>query len=354
MSHSKSSNLPSLLTKREYIAELTERVSKLGKGDRAAVMTMAFDVRQPEVAALTRALTGAAQRGAEVLLSVDAYSLLVRDYTRPDWIARQQPAATKRPEFAERWAALHAFEASGGNYVITNQVRSYTAPVVGRSHIKFAVINDRVWIGGCNINDMTLIDLMATWRDASLADWLVALPERSRQAGSVHAAQHQQDEILPTAWNAQLFVDAGVRRQSRIMEQALRLIDEATERIIMTCQYFPSGATARHLAAAARRGVQIELIYNDPTNRKWPNDWAHRMLAIVEQFSKPHALFEHKLPLGHPYIHAKLLITEKAAMLGSHNYVEAGVQFGTAEVALLSEDPSFATNAEAALRAQLG
>lgn len=346
-------NLPRLLTKHEYLAELTERIKKLGPGDRVAVMTMAFDVTQTEIAALMRELSAAARRGVDVLLSVDAYSFLVRDYTRADWVTQQRPATTTRREFEQRWGALHDLEASGGRYVITNQVRLYTTPAIGRSHIKFAVINNDVWVGGCNLNDMAVIDLMATWYDERLANWLASLPGRAKEAGSVRAAQQQRDDILSTVWNAKLLVDAGVRSQSRIMKQALRLIDEAEEYIFMTCQYFPSGIAVRRLAAAAQRGVQIELIYNNPGERKWPGNWAHQLLTAAERLIRPGALFVHELPPSHPYIHAKLLVTEKATMLGSHNYVEAGVRFGTAEIALLSQDRTFAANAEAALRTQI-
>lgn len=348
-----NNNLPRLLNKREYLAELTERISKLSKGDRATVMTMGFDVTQPEVATLVRTLSAAAEHGADIVLSVDAYSFLVKDYERPDWIARQRPATTTRQEFAQRWAALQSLGLSGGHYVITNQVQSYAIPAIGRSHIKFAVINDDVWVGGCNLNDMALIDLMAAWHDKPLADWLAAFPGRADAAGSVRATQQLQDGAVPTTWDAELLVDAGVRGQSRIMEQALRLIDEAEEYIFMTCQYFPSGITIRKLAAAARRGVQIELIYNNPAVRKWPNNWSHQILTAGERLIRPSVLFAHELPPKHPYIHAKLLVTEKAAMLGSHNYVEAGVLFGTAEVALLSQDSTFATKAKAALYAQI-
>lgn len=348
-----SNNVPRLLSKHDYLAELIKRVKELGTGDRAAVMTMAFDIQQPEVAALMQALSAAARRGANVLISVDAYSFLVRDYRRADWIAQQQPATTTRHEFSQRWGALQDLEASGGRYVITNPVRSYTAPATGRSHIKFAVVNNDVWVGGCNLDDMDQIDLMATWQDKLLSDWLAALPGRAKEAGSVRAAQQQQDDVLPTAWSAELLVDAGVRGQSRIMKQALRLIDEAEESIFMTCQYFPSGAVARHLATAAHRGVQIELLYNNPATRKWPGSWAHQTLTAFERLIRPSTLFEHQLPPTHPYMHAKLLVTEQASMLGSHNYVEAGVQFGTAEFALLSQDRTFAANAKAALRAQL-
>jgi hypothetical protein len=46
-----------------------------------------------------------------------------------------------------------------------------------------------------------------------------------------------------------------------------------------------------------------------------------------------------------PHIHAKLIATERAAMIGSHNYVVQGVSLGTAEAAILRNDPQFSEQA---------
>jgi phosphatidylserine/phosphatidylglycerophosphate/cardiolipin synthase-like enzyme len=350
-----NNNLPRLLTKSQYFAELTEQANKLGKGDRVAVMTMAFAPQEPEVIALLEALGGAARRGVDVLLSVDAYGFLAgHGLQLGPLIAHKQLPEHLTGVFAERQQALSRFKAQGGRVVVTNPpTRLFTSPVAGRSHIKFGVINDKVWIGGCNLDSPSDIDLMAQWQDKTLADWLVALPLRAEVAGSVHAAQRDTDTTLPTAWGAELHIDAGIRKQSRIMQQALQLVDEAEKHILLTCQFFPSRIMARHLARAIKRGVKVELIYNHPNKHQKPRHILHHATRAVEQFMRPGELFAHELPQSQKYIHAKLLVTEKAAMLGSHNYVEAGVQFGTAEVALLSHDRAFAANAEAALRAQL-
>lgn len=344
-----------LLTKREYIVELTKRVARLNRGDRAAVMTMAFMPWDPEIAGLLDALGKAAKRGADVLLSVDAYGFLAGHgiQTGP-LIWRKEIPTRLKGVFAQRQRALASLEACGGRVVITNQpARLLTSPVAGRSHIKFGVVNDEVWIGGCNLDNASDIDLMAQWHDKALADWLMQLPVRAELAGSVHAAQQDKDTVRPTAGGAELLIDAGVRGQSSIMEQALRLVNEAEERILLTCQFFPSRVMARHLARASKRGVQVELIYNHPNKHQKPRHLLHHATRAVEQLMRPGELFVHELPQSQEYIHTKLLVTEKAAMLGSHNYVEAGVLLGTAEVALMSKDAEFADRAVSALRKQL-
>ena len=56
----------------------------------------------------------------------------------------------------------------------------------------------------------------------------------------------------------------------------------------------------------------------------------------------PEHFFAGRLGKLVPKLHAKVLASEKAAIVGSHNYVIQGVNFGTAELALHSMDPAFA------------
>jgi hypothetical protein len=60
----------------------------------------------------------------------------------------------------------------------------------------------------------------------------------------------------------------------------------------------------------------------------------------------------HRYP-GPGHIHAKLLATEQVALVGSHNYVQLGVNFGTAELAMLVRDADFAANITKAVVDQL-
>jgi hypothetical protein len=64
-----------------------------------------------------------------------------------------------------------------------------------------------------------------------------------------------------------------------------------------------------------------------------------------ESLRVPKGFFTEMLPRGGDTLHAKLLITDTGTMIGSHNYVAAGVLLGTAEIALLSRDKDFAKQA---------
>jgi len=60
----------------EYFKQLVREISNAGPGDRVAVATMTLNSAQPLVHDILHALQGAANRGAEVTLLVDAYIFL--------------------------------------------------------------------------------------------------------------------------------------------------------------------------------------------------------------------------------------------------------------------------------------
>jgi hypothetical protein len=67
-----------------------------------------------------------------------------------------------------------------------------------------------------------------------------------------------------------------------------------------------------------------------------------------ESLRVPSHFFEGMIAKKNTMLHAKLLATDAGAMIGSHNYVRAGVALGTAEIALLSYNSSFTSQALAA------
>ena len=80
---------------------------------------------------------------------------------------------------------------------------------------------------------------------------------------------------------------------------------------------------------------------------------AHRLILTKEKLGKPKELFANQLPQQLPALHAKVIASEKAGLIGSHNFVETGVKFGTAEIALLRDDPTFAQALQQLLLSQI-
>ena len=337
----------SILNDHEYHAEVIRKVRATKAGNRVALMTMSFDPSEQTIATLMRELIAAAKRQVDVTLNVDAHCLMMHDntalptgpaYTRPDAIPRGYG------RFHTKTRILNALRENGGTYRVTNiPERPFSNPFSGRSHIKFTVINDTAYVGGCNLSKNWGIDFMVCLKDQKPVEWIYDFIIAVTQKGSPLDVLNDKDLRISLDKETDLLVDAGLRNQSLIYEEALNSIDQAKEWIVLTCQFFPGRTTAEHVVAARARGVKVTIYFN-PLNKKamvqrLPHWWAEQQ----ERNKYPVELFQYRLPStpGIPHLHAKLLATEQAVMIGSHNYVIQGVTLGTAEAAILRRDPQF-------------
>jgi phosphatidylserine/phosphatidylglycerophosphate/cardiolipin synthase-like enzyme len=335
----------------EYFQQLARSIRQTKSGERIAITTMAFDSREPLVASLMDELTAAADRGVHAYLVIDAFSFLINEKPLrlgPLWFGTPLSQTQKEP-FASRYASLETFRSHGGIYAITNQPKTrFTLPQAGRSHIKTAIIGNTIYIGGHNLSASEEVDIMTQWHDSKTANYLYNLICTTAKTGSVYDTLKGRDTTLQIDKVNTLFFDAGTPKSSLILRRALQLIDEAQEWIYITCQYFPGGKTAQHLLAAHKRGVHVQILYSNP-HAHGKESVGHYVYNLRERLRLPKSFFEHQLPKHGPKLHAKLIATEKGAMLGSHNYVSQGVRLGTAEIALLRKDPVFSQQAVLAI-----
>jgi hypothetical protein len=224
---------------------------------------------------------------------------------------------------------------------------------MGRSHIKAAVVGDRVFVGGCNLEHPGQFDVMTAWSSPRAAAVLSTWLERIAEDGKVRAAFGDVDVESRLDDHTSLLLDAGVPGQSLIYEEALSLIDGANDWIYLTCQYFPGGETAQHLAAASARGVHVSILYSHP-RAHGSSASLHHLHQLAQRARKvPRAFFDGRLDKQVPKLHAKVLVSEQAALVGSHNYIAQGVRFGTAELAIKSTDVNFGSNLRAFMEQQL-
>lgn len=343
-------------TTAEYWTELSRRIAKAKSGDRVAMVVMGFQPAEPATAKILPELVAAAERGAEVYLSVDAINFIKhpdRSLPGPLWLGVSLRQTL--PAFRPLVAALEALSKQPtGHVIITNKPgRPFSLPQAGRSHIKYTVINDDVFVGGCNLHHTSWLDLMVQWRDKHIADYLYGFVRDLQRTESTKISMDGKDQRLTVDPKTTLYIDAGKRNQSIILEKALELIDSAEKSLVITCQYFPNSVTARHITAAYQRGVDVELIYGHPSKQGFVGGVGQEVSMLRERLRVPAELFSKKLPRRAPGLHAKLIATEKGAMVGSHNYVRAGVLLGTAEIALLRHDSEFSRQALQALRREL-
>ena len=343
-----------LYSRREYYDELIERVESSQKGDHINLMSMGFEPQTPTIDRLMHALCHAAARGARVSLAVDAKSFMQAKGALPGPLLTgiTLTVISRRP-YGQMFRRLEELRVSGGEYFILNRpTRGYTNPYGDRSHIKLALVNDRVYIPSSNLNHDNHLDLVVAWNDLATAAWLRGIYHKIIDTGNVRTALHgiDQSHVINDAMT--LLVDSGVKRQSAIYQQAIALIDEAKEHLYMTCQYFPGGHTGQALLQAHKRGVRVEIDFSPPSahGKQLLGQIAYNQREILRL---PPAFFAGRMPRHAHLLHAKLLASESAAMVGSHNYVTQGVTMGTAEIALVVRDADFAKAAEAKIKAEI-
>jgi cardiolipin synthase len=338
----------SFYTAADYRRQLLAHIKKTRAGDRLLLMSMTFEPTEPDIAAVMAEVEAAAARGVQVTLAVDAHSFLIQmnHLPGPLWTRKRMPnrmPATYRHklQILER---INAYP-TGHADIINIPQRRLSLPISGRSHIKAAIVNDKIFIGGCNLQGSKFIDLMVGWQSAADAEKLYAVLNQVIHGGHTSRALAGIDRVFSIGQETNLLIDSGARRQSRIFDEALNLIDAAEDWLVITCQYFPNSITAQHLVRAARRGVKVEVIYTHPKHHGVIGGFGQRVSIFRERTRVPKSLFAHALDKTDPMLHAKLIACDKGVMIGSHNYVRAGVILGTAEIALKSSDEAMAREA---------
>ena len=347
----------SLLSKSDYYATLTHDINATNKDGRVFVMTMTVIPTLPEVERLVAALIDAVGRGVEVHFSYDAYNYLVSSQNKsfgPLFYRKAMPKKTRG--IYQQLQLMHTRLTGAGVVVhISNQPTSrFGNPFAGRSHIKTAVVNNVCYIGGCNLTSQDDTDIMMRIESLRASDWIYATLVQALESPTVRDGLFNTDRSFSISSAGSILLDAGVKRQSLIYDSALDFIDSANEWLVMTCQFFPNSTTAAHLLAAHNRGVNVKILYNHPAKHLGVQ---HKILQTMvrkrETLRMPNSFFDYQLAPETPFLHAKIIASERGAIVGSHNYVRAGVQFGTAEIALLLRSPQFGSAVAEFIQEQL-
>ncbi len=338
----------SFYTAPEYRDDLLVALQKAKPGDRVLLMSMTMEPTEPIIGAIMRQAELAASRGVHVTIAIDAHSFLVNDRHVPGplWTRRRLPEKLS-PYYKHKLQILERISAfpTGHAVIINTPKNRLSLPIAGRSHIKAAIINDRIYIGGCNLQAAASVDLMVSWKSQSDADGLYAMLQQIIHGRDASRALAGVDRCLTISNHAKLFIDSGKKHQSKILDEALKMIDNAEEWLVITCQFFPNSITAKHLLQAQRRGVKVEIIYSHPAYHGAIGGLGQQVSILRERTRVPRELFAHALGREDPMLHAKLIATDKGVMVGSHNYVRAGVMLGTAEIAFQSMDENLSRSA---------
>lgn len=333
-----------LLNRKQYFEHLIERFHAATEGDRIILATMEFRPDYELVGRLMDAMEQASKQGAQVTFVVDAYSLMVKEGVMqfgPLFFSKRDPKFGYG-EFKPVVATLNKLKRHGVKCIVINKPpRPFKNPFGGRSHIKFAVINKESFIGGCNLSNPDMLDVMVRVKSPRLSDYLSQFTQDVIKHKNVRKALLKRDKSFKIDEYTELLIDAGVKRQSLIYERAFELINSAASRVYMTCQYFPNNFTPAALASAHDRGVGVHLAYNHPDKHGKPIRGIQKRQVAYKKKRLPQSVFENQLDVDKDFLHAKILLSEKEAIIGSHNFVKMGVNLGTAEIALHSTAKDF-------------
>ena len=331
-------------SKANYFIQLSKDIEHCKPHDRIVVAAMTFDQNDPLINALLKNLALAAQRGIETILAVDAYCFLIgnRNIPGPLEFSRKINHVSS-PQFQAKSRFLNNLRAQGVKVVITNPPpRRLSNPFAGRSHAKYAVINDTAYLGGCNLDSSTDYDLMVSCTDKRLADWLYNYALALIRNGGRNKL-YRHDQVLDLGTHMKLLLDVGIPGQSEILQHAYYVIDHAKQNLMLTCMIFPDGSVMQHLIKAHERGVHIRLLCNHPAKLRFPSNLYHRFQMRHHQNLVPDSFYDHQLPRSGEFLHLKVLASENAAIVGSHNFVDIGVKLGTIEMALYTEESNSAS-----------
>jgi len=334
-----SSNLAhdmQFFSKSEYFDELNRRVQLAGSGSQILLMSMSFDPSEQRIAEVMTNLEQAAARGASVTFGVDAYSFLIdENQAGPLFLHTSMPAELGAP-FSQKLAWLDKLnQYPNSRAIILNKPqRKYSLWIAGRSHIKAAVIDDYSLIGGANLDEPDLLDMMAGVQNQGFADELYGTLGKFIETKVAGDVTQQSDQTIAIDTNSRILIDAGVRNKSIIYDAGLRLIDAAQDWLVITCQYFPNARTAQHLLQAKERNVNVEILYSPPEKHGLVGGLGQQASVLLERTRLPANMFDNQLSAELPKLHAKLIACEQGMITGSHNFVEAGVKLGTAEIAI--------------------
>lgn len=323
-----------------FIADVRKEAAKAQK----RIYLQAMEVEPGPIANhLLEVLETGAEKKLDTKLHVDNYSLMVTDgvfnYVP---IFSQQKRAERRERLKKRIGYFDQLQAQGVQITFTNHpgIQSKLFPVFGRNHMKIAVVDDVAYIGGINYHDANFRsnDCMIKLTDPRLVNPVVDI------FTAVEKGILTEDKKIPCTETSTLLVDSGKVGKSLILNQAVQLINEAEESVTLITPIIPDTRLLRALSKSKKRNVHIQVIV--PAVQRMMG--VYLFLDTFNQFSLS-LQFKH-IPILYKKldIHAKMItIDNKKVLLGSHNLTNRGVMMGTEELAIISTDDYFVSQAKA-------
>lgn len=257
--------------------------------------------------------------------------------------------------------ALNALHRAGVELVYTNM--GYLLPdQQGQNHMKLAMFDRRAYFGGVNIHSEVIhdtLDCMIATDDPSLCGVISETLEKNRHLHrdrnhpfDRYQLQSTEDPnpFLPENCKFDVIVENGASdRRSEIIDQAVALVEQAQERVVVASQFLPDGRLFNALIEAAKRGVEIVIISNDPEHI-WGNIYRQSARLSRKRFdlavrwhnylqsnngNGPINLKIHEL---NSRVHLKMVMADdETVVFGSENFIRLGELLETSEFSVITD-----------------
>ncbi len=284
-----------------------------------------------------RVLIDAARRGCDVRFQIDwNSSQYVEGDLRllPEFDLKRRAYAKTVHSRNERFLALLRREGITVNVLNTPMLAGRLLPIYRRNHTKIYIVDESAWMGGMNFYDEAFsnIDFMVRFTDERVVNPL------SAQFEMVNEKRPKNNYSVQCMPGYTLLVDSGKHGDSIIYDEALNSIGSAKESIVFISQIVPEGVLLEILLKKSLVGIKIDILTsprNENQFKKYPQKYFYDVFkkkVMNNQFINVTHLLN--------TVHAKLIIVDnKIALFGSHNFVEQGVLLGTEEICMKTEDP---------------
>lgn len=322
-----------LLSPRDYIREATELINKATHKVAFISMVLTNDESTDE---LVEALAAAAKRGVEVQVAGDMFT-----YTELSGQFIPSHYLSKRVRSTTRMA--RTLSGAGVDFHWLGRLNITT--ISGRTHSKWCVVDDVVFaFGGVNLYEKGIenIDYMFRVKNAELAHKLAV--EQRRIVAADKARHAYRSHIFNLNSKSTVLFDAGFFGESVIYQRACQLAADA-KHITLVSQYCPTGKLNRLL-----RQTNTTLYFNPWQQAKGFNRLVIRLGMYLTKLTTAYTRKN--------YLHAKCIVFtfhdgSKAAITGSHNFVNGGVLLGTREIALETRDKKIIAQLEKFIETQV-
>lgn len=284
-----------------------------------ATMLRANDDRSQ---AIIDALCLAADRGVAVSVYADTFT-----YLEPKEFLLRSPK--RQPARAINALKLeHKLKGHGVKFHWLGRKASLL--ITGRTHIKWAIIDDTVYsFGGVNLDkeSFSYTDYMIRIHDARLSELLLA--EHTRIRRSDKRGSGTRNRTIELDKHTNILLDGGLIGSSLIYRRACELALQAST-ITLVSQYCPTGPLSRTL-----KRKHATLYYNHWRDASWAN---RVTISLGMLASKSSTVYRRDI-----YLHAKFIIFtmpdgKKVAISGSHNFMHGSGIVGTREIAIETSD----------------